>query len=208
MMIEIMRAVERLDDGVKFTGLEQSGPMARAEIGLEKGSIDVFFGMAKTEARSEKFLFVDPPLYQTAYQLAARTDDPSRVNSLDDVRALGAEGIILINADETNADFLRAQGGLTIDASATNTILNLKKLVLKRGRFYFASSLSLASEIRELDLTRHIKILPPKFQQSNVYAVFSRSAPSVMVDRIVADLARLEGKGELMKIRKKYMEFH
>ena len=208
MMVEMMHAVERLDPGVRFSGLEQSGPMARAEIGLENGSLDIFFGMARTESRAEKFLFVDPPLYQTAYQLAARADEPSRINNLDDVRALGAAGIILINSDETNAEFLRAQGGLSIDASATNTILNLKKLVLKRGRFYFASSLSLASEIRELDLTRQVKILPPKFQQSNIYAVFSRSAPAAMVERIVADLARLEGKGELNKIRKKYLEFH
>jgi len=162
--------------------------------------------MAKTESRDEKLLFIDPPLYQTAYQLAVRSDDQIRVSSWGDIRVLGPDGVILINSDETNADFLRAQGGLTLDASATNTTLNLRKLMLRRGRFYFASTLSLTEEVRALNLVSDVKILSPRFQPSNVYAVFSRHAPRAMVDRVAEILVTLEKKGELNKIRRKYME--
>jgi len=208
MMVEIIRAIEHNDPTIHFTGLENQGPLPRVEIELERGAIDVFFGMGKTDSRNERFVFVSPPLYQTGYQLAARVDDPVVIAALNDVKALGPDGVVLVNSDEVHADYLHMDAGLTLDASAGNAILNLNKLKLKRGRFYFASTLSLAEEIRALNLAEEIKILPPKFLVSNVYAVFSKDAPNAAVERIVMNLVKMEKTGELSKIRNRYLSAH
>jgi polar amino acid transport system substrate-binding protein len=206
MMIEVIRAIERADPSLKFSGLENGGPLNRVEYELVDGRIDVFFGMAKTDSRNEKFVFLDTALYQTYYQLAARADDELKVQSMDDIRILGNDGVILINTSESNSSFLVGLGGLVLDKGSSSTASNLSKLVSGRGRFYFGSTLSLVEEIKVQKLGNKVKLLPLKFLHTNIYAVFSKKAAPEAIRRVRSILEALEKAGELKRIYQKYAD--
>ncbi len=203
MMVEILHAIEKLDPGVKFSGLEVSASVKRIEHELEFGGVDVFFGLSKSESRTAKFVFVEPALYQATYQFAVRADDAVNIATIDDFQNTANVGIALVNSSESNLDYLKAHG-LTIDASGTNTVINCRKLMAARGRYYFASTLSLVEEIKAQKLTSSIRLLPPKFLSANVYALFSRQAPGAMVERVRSGLVALDRSGELKTIFHKY----
>ncbi len=203
MMVEIMHALEQLDPGVRFSGLEVLASVKRIEHELEFGGVDVFFGLSKSDSRSAKFVFVDPPLYQATYQFAVRAEDSVNIASMDDFNVAANDGIVLANSSESNLDYLKSHR-LSIDASGTNTVVNCRKLMAGRGRYYFASTLSLVEEIKVQKWAGNIRLLPPKFLPANVYALFSRQAPIAMVDRVHAGLTALERSGELKRIFHKY----
>lgn len=204
IMIEIFRAIERIDPGVRFVGYEVRGATARVEEDLATGAIDVFFGLAKTTPRASKYHYVEPPLYATSSVLVARSADSVRVLSWDDVRALGEKGVILVARGTSHAQYLRAQGGLQIDEQAATTPANLRKLLSGRGRFFFASDVNAIEEIKLMGLESRLKVLPARFWETGIYAVFSRQADPEVVKRISADIRKLERSGELMKIRARY----
>lgn len=203
MMVEVMHAIEQLDPTVRFSGLEVQASVKRIEHELEYGGVDVFFGLSKSDSRVAKFVFVEPALYQASYQFAVRADDSAAITSMDDFQVASNEGVVLANSSESNLDYLRAHN-LTIDASGTNTVVNCKKLIAGRGRYYFASTISLVEEIKAQKWTGTIRLLQPRFLTANVYALFSRQAPSAMVERVRAGLVSLERSGVLSRIFHKY----
>lgn len=203
MMVEIIHAIEQFDPALKFSGLDVQGTLKRVEYLLVNGSIDVFFGLAMSESRIDELVFIYPPLYQTTYQLAAHADDIAKIEHLDDVRKLGGDVIVLVNASEHYVEQLTAQG-LAVDQGGVNTVVNLRKLIGGRGRFYFGSTLSIVEEIASMRVADKIKLLPTKFLPTDVYAVFSKQAPSEMVVRVRAALSALEKSGELRQIVNKY----
>jgi hypothetical protein len=85
-------------------------------------------------------------------------------------------------------------------------VINCRKLIAKRGRFYFGSTLSLVEEIKAQNWTTAVKILPAKFLTTNVYALFSSHAPPAMVERVSRAIGVLEKSGELKKIFSRYGE--
>lgn len=203
MMVEIIHAIERMDPALKFSGLDVLGTLKRIEYFLDSGSIDVFFGLAMTERRIDDLIFIYPPLYQTTYQLAARMDDTAKIEHFEDLRRLDGVGIVLVNASEHYIQDLTAQG-LALDQSGVSTVINLKKLIHGRGRYYFASTLSIVEEIAAMNVADTVKLLPAKFFPTDVYVVFSKQAPTEMIMRVRKALSALEKSGELKQIVGKY----
>ncbi|SFN34608.1 ABC-type amino acid transport substrate-binding protein [Formivibrio citricus] len=205
IMIEVFRAIERIDPGVKFVGYEAKGATARVEEELQTGEIDVFFGLAKTPLRATRYLYVEPPLYITRSILAARADDPVQIMGWDDVRALGEKGIVLVVRGTSHAQYLWTQGGLLIDDQAVTTPSNLRKLLAGRGRFFFGSDVNVAEEIETLKVATQVRILPVRFWETGIYAVFSKKASPAMVKRVGDAIRKLDRSGELKKIRARYL---
>lgn len=202
--IEIMRAIEKLDPGVKFVGVDEMATTARVEQGLTHGQIDVFFGHIKTPERAAKFIFSGPHLYKISQVLVVRRGDPIEVNDWDDVRKLGKDGVVLTVKGIGQVDYLKSLGGITVDDNSRLISANLKKLVAGRGRFYYGSENSVREAIEILGMESQVKILPKRFQKEAIYVSFSRKAPPELVSRINENLARLERNGELRKIRARY----
>ncbi|SFN11689.1 glutamate/aspartate transport system substrate-binding protein [Formivibrio citricus] len=206
--IEIMRAIEKLDPGVKFIGVDEMATTARVEEGLTHGQIDVFFGHIKTPDRAARFVFSGPYLYKINQVLVARKDDTVQVNDWDDVRKLGANGVVLAVKGIGQVDYLKSLGGIIVDDNSRLISANLKKLVAGRGRFYYGSENSVREAIEKLGMESQVRILPKRFQKEAIYVSFSRKAPPELVNRINEDLARLERNGELRKIRTRYQVGH
>lgn len=202
--IEIMQAIENIDPGIKFVGLEAKASTTRIEASLEHGEIDVFFGFVNTAERTAKFTMAGPPLYASLQALVVRSEDPIVVNNLADLRQLGNDGIILVNRGSAYSQYLKSFGGLTLDDQSIHVTANLLKLMSGRGRFYYISPMYVKEEIEALGLASKVRILPQRYERETSYAFFSRKTPKIFVNRVAANLRKLEKSGELKKIRSRY----
>ena len=204
LCIDIMRAIEKIDPEIRFSGEQQTMPQARASSLMERGELDVLFCLNKNAEREKKFLVVEPALYEVHYKLAVRSDDEVDVQSFDDIRKLGSQGIILVNFDTASVKFLQDIGGLKIDSSGLTQEVNLRKLVGGRGRFYYRHELGLRGELEAGGFSREVKLLPAVLDRQEQFVIFSRSADPAAVARVEKALERLKVSGELAKLKAKY----
>lgn len=201
--IDIIRSIEEADPEIKFTGYKNFLPFKRLQSYLEKGKLDVFFGFKKTAAREQKLHFLNIPLYQINYVVAVRAEDEIKIESFNDIRAMGEKGLILTVFGTSANNFLHKQGNLLIDDAARTPSIALKKLLAGRGSFVFYHDLGLKSIINNLELENKVKILPVSFLTYWHYAAFSKQVPAAAIERVRNALEKLGENGVLSEIRRK-----
>jgi len=204
LCVDIIKAIERIDQSIKFNGYQEFTPFKRLQLELEKGQLDIFLGIKKTEKRKSKYKFIDIPLYQLNYVIAARIDDNINIHNLDDIRALHEDGKILTVHGSAASRFLKKQGGLLVGDGANSPLVLLKMLKHKRGRFAFYHELGLRDIINKEGFINEIKILPVSFLTYSHYAAFSKTVPDETRKKVKIALEKLISSGELTKIYKKY----
>ncbi|OHD07062.1 MAG: hypothetical protein A2086_05125 [Spirochaetes bacterium GWD1_27_9] len=205
--IDIMREVEKISGNIKFSGDQEMIPFKRIEAKLENGDIDVFFGMIKNEEREKKFIFLDIPLYPTRNMMAVRIEDDIKIQSFDDIRKLGKDGVILVATGTAHYDFLKEQTGLIVDEGGKTVENNITKLLCKRGRFVYSSDKNFISILNDPEFKGKIKILPTVFNEEYQYAAFYNKTPKSTLDEIKKSLGTLSKNGKLKEIFKKYVNF-
>lgn len=203
--IEIMRAVEKADPEIKFTGLDASTPLLRVQAELTNGGLDGFCGLLKTPERAAQFNFIDTVLYSIKHKVAVRADDTVAVNNFDDIRKLGTDNAIIATFGQAYAVFLEAQGGLVIDAGGKDNSVNLKKLLAGRGRFFYSAESNLIEYIANDKLESKVKILPAVFKEENQYFVVAKSLPAAQSEKLHQALQKVAQSGEIARIYKKYV---
>lgn len=203
--VDYAHALQRVDAGLSFTGLEEALPLMRIEADLAAERLDLFFAIMKTRDRAARFRFVDAPvLYNVRHQVAVRADDRVDVRSFDDIRALGAEGVILTGRGSGYQSFLAEQPGLVVDAGAADNAQNLRKLLGGRGRFFYHADATLRNLIETGGLQDRVHILPAVFR---VDALLLAHAPGLAPDRLaplVAAMRTLESNGMAARLRAAY----
>ena len=205
LCIDIHRAIERLEPSLRFVGDQAYQPAARVEAAVMSGALDAACGFSRTAERDAKLVYAGPPLFVVKYFLAARADDPVRIDSWDDVRALGKNGTILISHGFGPAARLRGDAGLHIDAGAVDALGNLRKLVAGRGRFYYHRSPGLESDIRKSGLEGKVRILPAVMDVQPFYMALGRSVQPEVAEKIERAIITLARTGELSQLSKKWM---
>ncbi|WP_374352182.1 substrate-binding periplasmic protein [Chitinimonas sp.] len=203
LCIDILRAIERTDPQIHFTG-SQPLPLPRLLKLLEVGQLDAFACLTRNTERDALFQYVDIALFEVSYRMAVRKNDPVLVGSFDDIRRLGKEGLILANRGTGTVNILEAQGGLQIDATGIDQHENLRKLIAGIGRFYYRHDLGLEAEIAESGFGDSVQLLPATFDRQKQFLVLSRQVPLELVNRLRTALSRLRDSGELAKLRSRY----
>lgn len=206
LCIDIMRAVERVDPGLKFVGDQTMQPLIRVEAGIAAGDLDAACGFLRTPQREAKFVFVEPPLFSVNYFLTVRADDNVRVGNWDDVRRLGNEGVILVIHGFGGRKRLEEIGGLLIDSGGNTSTVNFQKLLAGRGRFYYHRSPGIKAEIRKAGVLGKVKVLPTSMDSQKLYLVLSKTLSADTVGRVAAALAQLSRSGELANLLAKWDE--
>ncbi len=202
--IDILRAIERFDPQIRFSGDQIRLPLRRVLSALQYGDIDAYCGLNKSAEREQWSVFVEPPLYALDYTVAVNANDNVQIQSLEDIHRLGANGTILvINGSESQARLQRL-GGLEIDSSGNDQAANLHKLLAGRGRFFYRHTLGLRAEIRRLGLEDKIKILPVSLGKEYQYLLVSKKAPPEILDRLRRSISMLQASGELARIMARY----
>jgi len=202
--VDIIQAIEKVDSEIKFTGYQEFLPFKRLQVYLEKGQLDVFFGFKKTEKRTEKYHFLDVPLYEINYVVAVRADNKVKINALNDIRSLGEKGTILTVYGTAASNYLYEQGGLFIDDEAKTPLLALKKLIAQRGNFVFYHDLGLKSLIKKEKLEKQVAILPVSFLTYYHFAAFSKKMSAETIDQVKIAIEKLNENNELSRICSNY----
>ena len=184
LCVEIMHLIEKKASDIRFVAEKRLVVFKRIKYDLLKGKIDVYLGIVRNSEREKHYIYIDQPLYQLKYVVAVRRNDSIKVNTFDDIRALGMDGKILITPGTAAEKYLKQQGGLQIDSGGNSVSLNLVKLLKKRGRFVYSHNLGLISTIRNDGLIKQVKTLPASFKTYYHYMAFSKKAPKGAIQRV------------------------
>lgn len=204
--VDIMRAIERVSPDMQFVGDQAWMPPARIDASVKSGNIDAVCGLLGVKSNFNKYRLLSTPLFEVTYLLAVRADDNPDVQTWDDIRQLGDEGVILALRGFGIVEILQQIGNLKIDASATSSRSNLKKLIAGRGRFYCHRSPGIKQAIKDSGIGDQVRLLNSPQLNGKFYMALSKSIPEVQENKINAALALLEQSGELNRIFSRYKE--
>ncbi len=200
--VDIMRALEAVEPGIKFVGDQNWLPLVR----MMSGPIDAICGILHTKERALQYDYIDTPIISVNYLLAVRADDDIQVSSWEDIRKLGKDGIILSMHNYAINERLKNLGGLQVDSSAVSSRSNLNKLLARRGRFYCHRSPGIVAEIRQAGLEGQVRLLPKVMLKDELYMVLSKTLAVEDARKIRAAIILLERQGTLAKLFEKYQE--
>lgn len=200
---DIAQAVTTLDPSLTFNGLDSRMPITRIEKSLESGTIDVFFCFLKTRERLKKFRYIDVPLYSIRHVLLARDHDAIDIRNYDELRALGDNGIVLVNFGSALVQVLDEAGVKNI-SSAKNDMQLIRMLDSGRGRFIYGQDLTLIEMLRRLNLSSRYRFLPVTLKVENQYLSYSKNLNPATVAKLEKALRTLQQQGRLHDIAKRY----
>ncbi len=204
LCVDIFRAIERIDPGLLFVGDQQWMPLIRAYHEVATRRHDALCAVQHTTERDRDYVLIEPPLFPIHYRLIVRADDDVVIDSWNDVRKLGKNGVVLANRGYATTDFLIAQGGLEINASATSPIMNVQKLVAGRGRFFLHRSPGLNGFIARAGAQDKVKILPQVMSTAPLHMAMGRHVDADTVARVRRAIEQMEKSGELARLLKKW----
>jgi hypothetical protein len=204
LCIDIMHSMERIDPGLRFEGHQQWMPLVRILYELSIGQQDAACGIQRTAERIPLFRFLDQELFSVSYMLVARADETAVINSWDDVRKLGPQGVLLTNRGFAATSFLEQLQGVQIDASASSTAINLQKLLAGRGRFFVHRTPGLQATLSQSGMAGKVRIMPTVMWRAPLYMALSRQLDPAVAERIRSALERMARSGELDRLLKKW----
>lgn len=208
LAIDIMHAIEQQNSHLKFKGYDRPMPWKRLQDYLQRGKIDIFFGMTKNAQREHIYQFIPTPLYDVNHIVAVRSDDNIKVTDYNDIARLGNQGIILTIAGSAIVNYLTAQNEqLIVDSSGLTISDTLERLVRHRGRFVYYHDLGLYGDIKRYNYQAQVKVLPTSFRHYSHYAAFSPSVPKTVVSEVTDALNSLQQNGKLQAIYERYITF-
>lgn len=204
--VEIIRALQQIDPGLHFFGLERGLPLKRVAQELASHQLDLFFSMIDTPDRTALGVdFLDQPvLYESRHQVAVRADDDIQVATLKDIAALGERGVVLVTHGTAYVEHLNTQPALQVSKLALTNSQNLKMLLLGRGRFFYHAGSTLRSQIALDGLQDRVRILPTVFKVDAQRLAFSPQLAPASRTRVVTALRQLERSGGLQRLRERY----
>nr|WP_315485498.1 transporter substrate-binding domain-containing protein [uncultured Undibacterium sp.] len=204
--VDIFRQIEKLNPEIRFVGDQVWMPRARIDAYAKAGNIDVICGLQKIPRNTVLYDFLGTQLFSVDYLLAVRADDNITIESWDDIRRLGDDGIILALRGFGIVDILQGVGGLTVDAGGTSSASNLRKLLMGRGRFYCHRSPGIKQAIRSAGMQDQIRLIAKPVHSEKFFMGIRKNLPAEQVKKINSALILLEQSGELKKIFDKYKE--
>jgi polar amino acid transport system substrate-binding protein len=198
LCVDIENALERADPAIKFVAPRGFVPITRIESGLETGELDAFCGLTKNAEREKKYRFVWE-LYKTGGRIVARTDEKAAIASLEDIKKLGSDAVVLALYGSAQASYLRSIG-LDVDDGGVSINDNFVKLLNGRGRFFYQYDLGVFATINRYGYGDKVKVYPGVFNQVGQYFVLSAKTPKAVLDAVRTAFDKIKISGELDRI--------
>jgi ABC-type amino acid transport substrate-binding protein len=204
--IDIFRAIEKADPGIKFVGDQRWMPLKRMEAMVSAGQLDAICGLIRNKERIVAYKIPNVPLFTVHYHLMVRADDPVNVNNFDEIRKL-KDGVILVNGGSGAVTALTKAGNLKIDQAASSTPTNIEKLLAGRGRFFFYRQPGLSLEAKKSGNETRLRILPTIFDSQSFYMVLGPHIDKEVESRVAHALEKLNEQGELKQLADKWAAY-
>lgn len=200
--LEVLRAVERVDPGIRFTGLEQVMPLRRVERMLGDGQIDAFFCLLRSPERERQWRYVPVPLYTVRHVIVQRMDDGRLVDNLLDLATMSQVKPVLVTRGTVLARKLDIAGVNLSEVSSEREALQM--LTLGRTDAIYGQDVNLLRHIRDARLGDRVRLGRTVFQEEAQYLTVRSELPAAVVERLTDALRRLEHDGVLRQLAEKY----
>ena len=199
---ELMKLIEK-NSTIKFSYPKQFIPAKRMEQNIVDRITDVQFGYGKTPDRVKNLIFGDT-LYDVDYILIANVNDQINIKSVNDIKALGKDCLILAVAGTANATTMK-NIGLNVDSGAADVAANFQKLIANRGRLFSYHNLGLLYEINKPEYKGKFRVIPIVIEKTEHWVAFSRKTPQAVIDTVVDTIRKLKANGEWGKVTSEYL---
>lgn len=202
LCLEMLRAVERVDPGLRFVGLELRAPLRRVERLLAQGEIDVFFCLLKSPERAKRWRYLPVPLYRVRQMAAQRLSDTTELRSMADLVAAGRKKPVLVTQGTLLSETLQRNNVVTGFAPSEREALQM--LQMGRTDVVYGQDVNLLRNIRMSGLADRVRLSPTVFQEEFQYATVSKQLAPELEQRLGQALLQLERDGSLRAIADKY----
>lgn len=199
---EMLRAVERVDPGLRFTGLEQQVPLRRVERLLAEGQVDVFFCLLRSPDRERQWRYVPVPLYGVRHVIAQRVDDGRSIDSLLDLATMSQVKPVLVARGTVLARKLDTAGVNLSEVGSEREALQM--LALGRTDAIYGQDINLVRHIRDARLVDRVRLGRTSFHEEFQYVAVRADLPAHIVERLTDALRRLERDGVLRQLAERY----
>ncbi len=204
LSVDIINALQQQDPTLSITGHERFIPLPRINKMLEVGTLDLFVGLAKTDARQKKYRFIETPLYPLNYIAVVRADEKVDEYSIGDIESLSQQGrVISLFGAAVSARLQRLD--VEVDDGAKSVEAMLQKLVSGRGDIVFYHDLGLLNSIRDMGLESSVRVLPVSYRRYHHYLAVSNGLDPASVDKLGKALLELHKSGRLQRISDPYL---
>lgn len=197
---DLLRAIELYDGSLRFVFETRAQPLRRIELRMEQADVDANCLVDNVERRA-KFQVVPNNLFSFDYHLIARADDTVIINDWNDVRRLGRDGKILIMSGTGVRERLHRLGGLSVEESGKSATINLKKLVMGRGRFFYYRTHDWHHLVRAAMVDGQVRVVPARLEKVQFRLMFGRHVDRDVVARAGRALDGLDANGTLAQLR-------
>ncbi|MGQ3052545.1 MAG: substrate-binding periplasmic protein [Roseateles sp.] len=202
LCMEVLRAVERLDPGLRFTGLDQQVPLKRVERLLAEGLVDAFFCLLKSPEREKQWRYAAVPLYTIRHVVLQRADDARHFDSLPDLAAAGRDKRVLVMRGTALARRLVAAGVAIAEVASEREALQM--LTLGRADVIYGQDINLQRHVSDNRLSEKLRFGRTVFQEEAQYLALRADLPAAHEERLTLALRRLERDGTLRQLAEKY----
>ncbi len=200
--MEMLRAVERVEPGLHFSGLDQQVPLRRVERLLAEGQVDVFFCLLRSPERERQWRYLPIPLYGIRHVIAQRVDDGRPVDSLPDLAAISQIKPVLVSRGTVLARKLDVAGISVTEVGSEREALQM--LTLGRTDAIYGQDINLLRHIRDARLGDRVKLGRTSFHDEFQFLAVRTDLPASTVERLTEALRRLEREGVLRQLVEKY----
>jgi len=202
LCLEVLRAVEKAEPGLRFTGLEQRVPLKRVERLLAEGQVDAFFCLLKSPEREKQWRYSPVPLYVIRHVVVQRADDARQFDTLAELAAASRTKRVLVMRGTAIARHL-LQADVTI-AEVGSEREALQMLRMGRADLIYGQDINLRHHMAESGLGSNMKIGRTVFQEEPQYLALRADLPAAAEERLTQALRKLERDGVLRLITDKY----
>lgn len=202
LCLEILRAVERQDPGLHFTGLDQQVPLKRVERLLADGLVDAFFCLLKSPEREKQWRYAPVPLYTIRHVVLQRANDPRTPDTLAELAAWSRRKPVLVMRGTALARRLLAADVTVAEVGSEREALQM--LQLGRADAIYGQDINLQHHVTESKLGDKVKFGRTVFQEEPQWLALRADLPAAYEERLTQALRKLEKDGTLRQLADKY----
>ena len=202
LCLEILRAVEKTEPTLRFTGLERHVPLKRVERLLAEGQVDAFFCLLKSPEREKQWRYSPVPLYVIRHVVVQRADDARHFDTLADLAGASRRKRVLVMRGTAIARHLLMAGVAIAEVSSEREALQM--LTMGRADLIYGQDINLRHHIADSRLDDKMKIGRTVFQEEPQYLALRADLPAAVEEKLTQALRKLERDSVLRQLADKY----
>ncbi|MDR7298642.1 ABC-type amino acid transport substrate-binding protein [Pelomonas aquatica] len=202
LCLEMLRAVQRVDPGLRFSGLDRQMPLRRVERLLSEGQVDVVFCLLKSPEREKQWRYAAVPLYSIRHVVAQRAGDERDFETLAELAASSHHKPVLVMRGTALARRLMEADVAIAQVASEREALQM--LMLGRADAVYGQDINLQRHVGDAGLASKVRFGRTIFHEESQFVALRADLPPAHEERLTHALRRLERDGTLRLLAEKY----